>query len=61
METTINEPMHVHGAGGIVTLNGPDGLVATMSADVARRSAEMLLEAAERAGMADEQTNEESR
>lgn len=61
METTINEPMHVHGEGGIVTLDGPDGLVATMSADVAQRSAEKLIEAAERARTIAERDNEETR
>ncbi|CAM3107246.1 hypothetical protein SPAN111604_03940 [Sphingomonas antarctica] len=61
METTIDEPFHVHGAGGFVTLNGPDGLVATMSAEIAQQSAELLLQAAEQARISDEHASEESR
>jgi hypothetical protein len=59
MSAIIHEPISAHGAGGIVTLNGPEGIVATMSVEIARLSAANLIKAAEAASSTDEEAIEE--
>lgn len=58
MSAKIVEPISAHGAGGIVTLNGPEGIVATMSVDIARLSAANLIKAADAASTTDEAVEE---